>query len=341
MIRRIRAIGEPVVPLNDTYPLSVTFIAAPRTNGDIREVTPIGTGFLVGWPHPDFPHAHSYYIVTAKHVVQSEPETYVRFRTKGGGLQDFSVHDWVLHPSPTADVAVTPIQIPEHVSVMHVSVADILGSPVSAAERTEWSPTLGDRVYFIGLLDYFEGMVEKNVPMVRSGTLGAMYQDDVPVKTDPHTVTRLHAHLIDCRSYGGFSGSPCFVQGTVVLAAPEPGKLRLSTPGRLLGLISGHFDMLKEAETNDSSLKVKAAINSGVGVVATAEQILEVLTMEEIAGPRKESQDRYSSEREARSGDIAATADTTSLDTEFDRFEDLTRKLVNTPKSKPDVENES
>ena len=26
------------------------------------------------------------------------------------------------------------------------------------------------------------------------------------------TVLTMHGHLIDCRSFGGFSGSPCFVE---------------------------------------------------------------------------------------------------------------------------------
>jgi hypothetical protein len=324
--------GEPIVPLTDEYPLAVVFITAPRPDvSGLTEIVPIGTGFVVGWPHTKYPDAYSTYVVTAKHVIEQEPETYLRMRRKDGGLEDVRVRVWLKHESTTADVAVAVFSLPSSVSVIHVSVRDFMGSPIPQSDKV-WRPSLGDSVYFIGLLDLFRGMVERNVPMVRSGSLGALYQDDVPVRTDPMTVRYLHAHLIDCRSYGGFSGSPCFVQGSPDLAKPSPGHLQIKRPGRFLGLISGHFDMWRDARTNDSSIAVKSEINSGVGVVATAEQILEVLMSDEVAKRRSEREDAYTKQQE----EGAAIADMVSPETEFERFESLTRKLVGTPKSEID-----
>jgi hypothetical protein len=76
-------------------------------------------------------------------------------------------------------------------------------------------PRLGDVVYFVGLLANIKSMHVENVPMVRSGTLGRMFQRDVRIKWPDATIHSMVFHLIDCHSHQGFSGSPCYVQ-------PEP-----------------------------------------------------------------------------------------------------------------------
>jgi len=109
-------------------------------------------------------------------------------------------------------------------------------------------------------------MHTENVPIVRSGTLGRLHQTGVRILWPDRTTHSITAHLIDCRSHQGFSGSPCYVQ-------LEP---RGRTDVRewdtyLLGLITGHLDELGAEQ------RVQ---NSGVGLVTTVEAICQVLMQE-------------------------------------------------------------
>ena len=66
--------------------------------------------------------------------------------------------------------------------------------------------SLGDTVFFIGLLRNLAPMAEAGVPMVRSGTVGRMWQQRIPARTGL-THAELTGHLIDCRAYQGMSGA--------------------------------------------------------------------------------------------------------------------------------------
>lgn len=328
--RRIRAIGEPIVPLNDRYPLAVTFICAPRYQQETRaqKIVPIGTGFVLNCPIGDS-GLYVEYVVTASHVISGETQTYARFRTKTGGTTDFPAHEWFEHPS--ADVALSRLDSTAEMHLLNIPVGLLMGNV-----QFSWVPELGDRVYFIGLLDLegYKDMAERNVPMVRSGTLGALYQDDVPIGP-AGAVRHVQAHLIDCRSYSGFSGSPCFVQRDIDQGS-GPGFRRGGPADNetvLLGLVSGHFDQWGHARlTGDLALEpgsVQVPLNSGVGVITPAEKIKEVLAMDDLEGERN----RIERERQGRKED-GATLD--KVGDEFERFEDLARKIVHVPKKELD-----
>jgi hypothetical protein len=196
-------------------------------------------------------------------------------------------------------------------------------------------PDLGDRVYFLGLLALpaARGMAERNVPMVRSGTIGAMYQDEIPLEWPDGTIRKIQAHLIDCRSYGGFSGSPCFFQRDDQPTGMKEGVRTRGTTTFLLGLISAHFDDFTSPKTRGDIAElgsIRIPINTGVGIVTPAERIVEVIEMPEF----KDERERAEAERKRRPEE-GATLDTTR-ESEFERFEDLARKLVNTPKPEKD-----
>ncbi len=92
--------------------------------------------------------------------------------------------------------------------------------------------------------------------MARSGTLGAIYQDDVP-HTDDYEYT---CHLGDCRSYGGFSGSPCFLEITMTgleevepPMPPEPGlgkvgAMKYAHP--VCGMVTEHLEAVGRPESS-------------------------------------------------------------------------------------------
>lgn len=329
MSRRIRAIGEPVVPLNDKYPLAVTFIIGPVEQEDgTVEAGPIGTGFIVNVPSR-IENVYFEYVVTASHVVASGRETSVRIRKRDGGSKDVPVHEWIHHPG--ADVAAAPFRGDGEMHLLNVPVTSLCWPD---SERLH--PDLGDRIYFLGLLAVpgARALAERNVPMVRSGTIGAMYQDDIPFEWPDGSIRNFQAHLIDCRSYGGFSGSPCFFQRDDQFTGVREGEPTRGVVTFLLGLISGHFDLFSSARLRGDIAEegaIRVPVNTGVGIVTPAEKIAEVLTMEEF----KDERDRIERERAARPEE-GATLDSVEDRSEFDRFEALTRKLVNVPKKELD-----
>jgi hypothetical protein len=259
-----------------------------RDSDDSQVLGAIGTAFSVGVPTA-VPDRSWIYVVTAAHVVESGSQTWIRVRMKDGSLRELSIPKWTSHPRD--DVAVAFMGYPD---------VDMTLIPVSRL-LDEWptQPMLGDRVYFLGLLALAESMVEENVPMVRSGTLGRLYQDRVPLRHSDDRVTRHQVHLIDCRSYGGFSGSPCFVQFRHKLDKNDPprtgawiGGIPLEPDTVCLGLISGHWDDMARAEAsgdlaNDPLVKsIRFPINTGVGIVTPAERIRECLMDEELVADR-------------------------------------------------------
>jgi hypothetical protein len=256
----------------------------------------------------------------------------VRIRTRDGGSRDLLVPEWVHHPS--ADVAAAPFIADgyDDLHLKHVPAVAIGQQFVIP----DWRPDLGDRVYFLGLLSLpaARGLTERNVPMVRSGTIGAMYQADMPHRWPDKTIRRFEAHLIDCRSYKGFSGSPCFYQRDNKFTGVHEGVVETGPVTNLLGLVSGHLDTEGSEETGNEDATSGVLVNTGVGLIAPAERIREVLLMVEFADERK----RIERDRKAKEGEEGATLDAIANESEFDRFEDLTRKLVNTPKPEKDEE---
>jgi hypothetical protein len=115
----------------------------------------------------------------------------------------------------------------------------------------------------------------------------------VPVRHPDGTVLEYTAHLIDSRSYSGFSGSPCFVQFPI-----EPGIGGVGRPDEeteLLGLVASHFD-LKENATLTGEIRemgtVDVPVHLGVGVVMPAESIEELLNREDVVADRREREER-------------------------------------------------
>jgi hypothetical protein len=160
-------------------------------------------------------------------------------------------------------------------------------------------------------------MHEHAIPMVRSGTLGAMYQPKVPIWDELHkeTIEEPIAHLIDTHSVGGFSGSPVF------LGIPDAqGGGRIS----LLGVLIGHFGG-----------PLASGGSAGVAIVVPVHAIRQLLDLDAIVKDRakkdaaaQERQDRIRDENAAVQDSVGEPAEPS----EFERFEDLTRKLVHTPK---------
>ena len=137
-------------------------------------------------------------------------------------------------------------------------------------------------------------MGERNVPLVRSGTLAGLNQEHVPVALPDGTVLEHTAHLIDCRAYAGFSGAPCLVQFP---RDPDIGGVgRVDEETEILGLISGHFDERTEAKlTGDIADMgtVGVPVSLGVGVVTPAGAIEGLLRREDVVEDRRAREATY------------------------------------------------
>jgi Trypsin-like peptidase domain len=335
--RRIRKIGErvSVMPLPDSYPKGVIFVG--RGSGAAKRIA--GTGFLVaidGFP----------YVVTAYHIVEGVTETFVRVPLVGGGIRDLPVPDWIPHGKH--DIAVAPLDYNEEFDLVATGVEDqFINSERPDDEK--YPVELGSVVYFLGLLGKVKAMSDRNIPVVRSGVLSCLWQDELPVKRTPRDKTKLiTAHLIDCRSFGGFSGSPCYVQMPRVSWIDRGYGLEYRT--LLLGLIGGHFDdwmgtrtrtlQGEGADPDEAEYAIsddlQAPVSTGIGYVIPAEFIRETLMREELVRMREDEKRAADEAARREDDDNAATMDSMEGASEFERFEDLTRKLVNTPKSKPE-----
>ena len=266
------------MPLNDQFPKAVAFVVGWRKDptGSLVQ-TAIGTAFFVAVPNTSG-DAGWICAVTARHVIEMETQTWLRVRAKDGSIQLITTTPWVQHPS--ADVAVAHMPSPDTLDIKWLTMTDFL-------DLSPTMPALGDPVYFIGLLAMAGSMVAENVPMVRSGTLGRMYQEGVPLQRGDGTISHHVVHLIDCRSFGGFSGSPCFAEFRV---PPRPGLAGVFIGGlsalpetKCIGLISGHFDDLAKVRAieelaDDPVVKaIRFPVNTGVGIVTPIEKVRECL----------------------------------------------------------------
>lgn len=343
--RRIRRAGETAVPLPQDYAQGVFFVGR-RGFGKEGAARIDGTSFLVTIVGERLWHP---YVVTAGHVVEGAEESFIRIPTLGGPV-DVTVPDWISHG--VHDVAVAPIDMPHDTTAVATGLDQFIDTD-SEEIAAEWRELeLGDIVYFIGLLGKIPEMVARNIPIVRAGTLGALWQEKVPVRRSPAEASRLiTAHLIDCRSFGGFSGSPCYIQKSrAAVVTRDDGRPGITTRywTLLLGLIGGHFDDWAKTRSRESigadpddheyaiSDDIMAPVGTGVGYVIPAEFIRETLMREELVAMRAD--DEKAAERIERRAldEDAATMDSLAGDSEFDRFQKLTERLVNTPKSQID-----
>lgn len=186
------------------------------------------------------------------------------------------------HRHWSADVAVAFISETDEQWAIGVVATD------EFTDACEHKPIVGEPVFFAGLLGQVDSMGERHVPMSRGGIIGALHQTDIPVRDPAGSRRALTGHLIDCHSFGGFSGSPCFVQ--MLRAGPPTERFHLPTTethSPLLGIVGGHFN---HQATVDIAGDVYAVPSSaGVAVVYPCEDIRELLEDEEVIAERLRS----------------------------------------------------
>jgi hypothetical protein len=256
----------------------VAFIGCPIVGAGFKIV---GSVFFFGKSKGQY--TDPTFLVTADHVIADMKKlgckhAAVRFNTKGGITKYLvtDINDWYTHPTDASvDVAVLECGLPKG--------ADHLVMPSSAMIKTsEMSDVpLGSDVMVAGLFSHHSG-TDRNIPIVRSGSLACVTEEKVPLIG----YGEAEAYLIEMHSTGGISGSPVLVR-----APPpnfEPGVMVGGLPYHFIGLMHGHFEKPLKAKgkmqfDND---EVLAMINTGIAIVVPAEKIDEVIDLY-IANPKK------------------------------------------------------
>ena len=179
----IKRSDQPKMPLDPKMLNSVVRITSA---GDL-----LGTGSIVAVASESIPGMRWPYLVTAHHVVKSQVLVEVDVLDPlsfGDWFDPIPVEDW-RQPLPGIDLAIAPFpraRVPRYQAfALEHFVPEGLVVP------------LGGPIYYLGIF------APLNVPMGRPANLGAL---DVSIVKDDY---RYLADLVDCRSYRGFSGSPC------------------------------------------------------------------------------------------------------------------------------------
>jgi hypothetical protein len=171
------------------------------------------------------------------------------------------------------------------------------------------------------------------MPVVRLGTIAAFPQDPVNIETGPDVVG-----LLEVRSIGGVSGSPVFVH-LPFWRDTEKGDLFVGQGAkgasggehRLLGLMHGFYPV--RSNDPDGVSGGDENMNTGIAIVILIERILDLTNRQDQVTMRENLK------RNLEAGQsFTPTATTAALEepTEFDRFEDLARKIVQVPKREID-----
>lgn len=290
----------------------------------------ISTGFYVNVPVGDR-NLSCNYVVTAKHCLESKDgvlpdDIVIRLNSTNGERKDIHTdpNDWVR--DLTSDVACLLIPVDASTHQIRVLPTSMFATQEVLDERQVGA---GDEVFVTGLLVFHPGKT-RNMPVVRLGCIAGMPQDPVRLSTGEDVVA-----LVEVRSLGGLSGSPVYVHfpfwrdlpgGGSITVPPE--KVTASSGGkfRLLGVMHGFYPVRQNDPENVS--QGDENMNTGIAVVVLADRILRLLNREDQVAKREHLNELV----EKGLMPIATGGTTTEEDSEFDRFEELARTLVNTPK---------
>jgi hypothetical protein len=274
---RIERRRDPEVRVPDVMLKCVGFVGevthrdADGANGDL-----CATGFFVSVPSQNLPGSYCYF-VTAKHVATdlADSEIYFLVNKKGGGTTRMNgVGDaWYLHPTDkTADVAVTQMAMTPDADMIAVPLGDFV-TPLDIRNQTIG---IGDEVFATGLFTPVTGS-RSLLPIVRHGNIAMIPHEQVQTELGFADV-----YLVEARSIGGLSGSPVWARGSLLSAfqssaSGEPVPVSLVGPGKLLGLMHGHWDVRESKKNDYEVVHDRRGVNLGIGIVVPAMKILETL----------------------------------------------------------------
>jgi hypothetical protein len=323
--------------IREAFRQMVAFVVVESDRGGSVSRLPKGTAFFVKVPLNE--QAEQRYVVTARHVVEgarAAGSMYLRLNVVSGGFEDVSVDPdaWLI--SSVNDVAVARFDLSRD---KYVFTAYPIRWFLTGDEAESREVGHGDDLFFVGLFTQHPGRTSAE-PIVRFGNIALMPGEPVKMRDPSGTVSELRAYLAETRSWGGNSGSPCFIYfpshrygGVWMQPIETPGGVMTdeiyaeATMPRLLGLVAGHFNVRQDIAFAYDETSEDLAVNSGMAIVVPTEELIDLLMDESLMEERRMTADELRNEEPVASADVADEAES-----DFDRFEDLTRKLVNTPK---------
>jgi hypothetical protein len=278
----------------------VAFLCVQNTEEQGAPYKYIGTGFFVGVSE-SINDRYDLYLVTAKHCVEKPKSRgygplFLRMNTVEGGAEIIEIHDeWRYSDSEVVDVAVLPL-VPDRRRYEYMYLKPRMC--LTDDRVKENGVGIGQDLYITGLFTQRSGN-QKNIPIIRNGTLAAM--PDEPLMDDESGLS-YRAYLAEVRSLGGLSGSPVFVSEPPLLWANgadsdeslsyEP----ISRSGEgifLLGMIRGHWDM-KEARSAIAYTKDELnQVHTGMAIVTPWQEVMDVLNDEELVRLRRQNDRAY------------------------------------------------
>jgi len=296
-----------------------------------------GTGFLVDYPGQG--GTRHTYVVSNIHVVRNGCTT-LRVNAKRGQAKAVTIpaEAWLDHEEGD-DVCAAPIELNRKIwAVTALPWEDFCPTEERMAEL---NIGVGDDVLMIGRFVGHTGK-QRNEPLARFGNIARMDEGE---RVKDGRGMLVEAFLVEMRSLPGYSGSPVFVvigagsyrgvYGTEKGAQMMP--FYSETIG-LLGIDTGHKPITNSVLEKTSRKPVEppqvVQQNSGVAIVAPYYKIADVLE-EGFVEQRKTATEDAVTDPERGVSDVDS-----SEEDEFERFEDLTRKLVNTPKRERAPEDE-
>jgi len=308
----------------------IRLIGDRKTEGGVFYRGTIGTGFVLHVPGETDPKIRHGYLLTAAHVIADQPNVEMQPAKRDGSLYDpISVRDWDI-PVKTLDLAISPTRdLPDGQAYW----ANPLELSVPIGAITTVAP--GDPIYYVGIFEPIDKM------MVRSGTIGAV--DQAGLKFDAFPQFDYPCHLVDCRSYNGFSGSPCFLgkeypdlrESVWPLTDEFPAHTdHLGTMAYVIifaGMFTSHFSDSDDHEPG------KVTSRYGVGVMLRSQEIREVLMSDSLKQTRLEKEQDIQKRRPGPILKATGAGDTVFGRDAFEHaLEKATRKVTPPAESAPE-----
>lgn len=252
--------------------------ASVHLSGEDENGSYEGTGFFVTVRSEAIAGKRYGYVITANHVIDGLDVVWLQAPNAHTGelYPPMQIDGW-RQPLPGVDLALAALPDPPVGDYSAIEMEEQLMPNEQIA-----APQLGAPILYVGLF------APARCLMARSGTLGAYNVTSIP--NYPYPV-----HLVDCRSYGGFSGSPCWA--LLTYAGLEPTEVAVQPPpeaqwpsvgsmhyvAMLCGMFVAHY-----SDENDSELNPDGAISRyGVGVMVRGHEIRSALLTPDLVDARR------------------------------------------------------
>lgn len=231
-----------------------------------------GSGFMVSVPSSTKQNTIHLYAVTNRHVLTNGNHV-IRFNTKAGASSVATRPDeWTV--AVHDDLAVLPIDPPAGWEPGYIGVDLFLTADCKIAGFPIFP---GDHVMFFGRFVSHEGQ-QRNNPVVRYGNISMLPDDDEPIALGH---TSQVAFLVECRSLGGFSGSPAIITLADARLGGDKKGFIPTNELRFLGVDCGHLPFWSAISSHrgpGAQLPgMWAETNSGMAVVIPAWRLRALL----------------------------------------------------------------